>query len=140
MTKSQRAELYAMFDGHCAYCGQELPPTGWHADHIEPVMRDGKWVKVDNHPRGWSHVMKQTGVLLRPENQRKDNYFPACRACNIDKSCMPLEDWRKSLEDRPRVCRDNHSAFRHAERFGLVAVIETKVTFYFERIRAEVAA
>ena len=138
LSKSQRAQVFAMFDGKCAYCGCDLPERGWHADHIEPIMREW-WKKrpvkmvdiVDGKIRTWEE--KQKAGVLRPENERFDNYFPACRACNIDKSCMPLESWREWLEHKPTVLRNNHSAWRHAERFGLVAVVQTKVVFYFEK-------
>ena len=36
LTKKQRAEVFAMFDGHCAYCGCVLPEKGW-----QPVGRQG---------------------------------------------------------------------------------------------------
>lgn len=134
LTVSQRSALWGMFGGRCAYCGCELPTHGWHADHIEPVLRDGHWVAVENHPKGWSHVMKQTGAMRNPENERINNFFPSCRACNIDKSSYSLEDWRKVLEERVGVLRRNYSAFRHAERFGLVAQVAMKVVFYFERV------
>lgn len=139
LTKSQRLVLFGMFGGHCAYCGCLLPEK-WHADHVEPVYRewwkrlrpktrtdfvDGKWVKVEND--------RKVG-MLRPENDVVGNHFPACVPCNIDKSVYQLEDWRKMLEQRVRVLRDNYTAFRHAERFGLVAQVATKVVFYFEKV------
>jgi hypothetical protein len=79
----------------------------------------------------WKFV--QTGESFFPENDRLGNFFPACRACNIDKSVYPLEDWRKLLEERPNVCRRNYSAFRHAERFGRIVVINEPVIFFFEK-------
>ncbi|ECI2916317.1 HNH endonuclease [Salmonella enterica subsp. diarizonae] len=39
LTKKQRAELRMKFGGRCAYCGCELPEKGWHADHVEAVLR-----------------------------------------------------------------------------------------------------
>jgi len=59
--------------------------------------------------------------------------FPSCRACHSDKNFMSLEDWRAHLEQKPEVLRRNYSAWRHAERFGLVAQVGTKVVFHFER-------
>jgi hypothetical protein len=130
LTPKKRAALYAMFDGHCAYCGVVLPEKGWHSDHVDPVMRESKMVRVDGTFGRYKFV--QTGKLDMPQNDRDDNFFPACRACNIDKSCNSIEGWRGQLERRPQVCRDNYSAFRHAERFGLVAQVKTSVVFYFE--------
>lgn len=129
LTKSQRMVLFAMFGGKCAYCGCDLPERGWHADHIEPLMRDW-WKGTEWWQR--SHG-KQPVTAKYPERDTIENHFPSCRACNIDKTCLPLEDWRKSLERKPEILRNNYSAWRHAERFGLVAIIETKVVFYFEK-------
>ncbi len=132
LSTKQRAVLREMFGGRCAYCGHDLPAQGWHADHIEPVVRKGVYVRVDEPGR--SHKFVSTGECHRPENQRKDNFFPSCRACNIDKAASNLEDWRQYLQDRIRICRDNHAAFRHLERFGLVVVRDEPVVFYFERL------
>jgi hypothetical protein len=130
LTKKQRADVFAMFDGHCAYCGIVLPEKGWHADHIEAIWRKTKMVRTDG--RFGSYKMVQTGECYAPENDHKDNFFPSCAPCNIDKGASSVEDWRKGLERKVKVLRDNYSAFRHAERFGLVAQVKERVVFYFE--------
>ena len=132
LTKAQRAQLYAMFDGHCAYCGSVLPDKGWHADHVEPIYRKTKMVRTEDRFGSYKYV--QTGECYAPENDHAGNFMPSCRACNIDKSSSNLENWRRSLEHKVEVLRKNYSAWRHAERFGLVAQVETKVVFYFERV------
>lgn len=150
LTKSQRAELRMKFGGMCAYCGCELPEKGWHADHVEPIEREWwkttKWWK-EAHGTKWT-VDEKTGNLKKenvplppaglgyPERDTIENMFPACRPCNIDKHASSLENWRKSLEDRVGVCRRNYSAFRHAERFGLVQEIKKPVIFWFEKYSA----
>lgn len=120
-----------MFEGRCAYCGTILPERGWHADHVEPIYRKTKMVREEGEWGRYKYV--QTGECYAPENERLDNFMPSCRACNIDKSTLSVEDWRRSLEHKPEVLRVNYSAWRHAERFGLVAQIETKVVFHFEK-------
>lgn len=144
LNKTQRLAVFNMFGGRCAYCGCELPERGWHGDHVEPVERE--WWKA-HRPKmtaRWDED-KQCVVqiesdrrvtMARPERDCIENIFPSCRACNIDKGALPLEIWRKGMEQRVDVCRRNHSAFRHAERFGLVKQVETKVTFYFESVAA----
>lgn len=132
LSKSQRDAVFAMFDGHCAYCGIILPEKGWHADHVEPIYRETEYMKGD---RGKPGKFVQTGKCFNPHNERFDNYFPSCRACNIHKSVHSLEDWRTYLEQSVVVLRRNYSTYRHAERFNLVAVAETKVVFYFEKLR-----
>ena len=135
------------FGGKCAYCGSELPEKGWHADHVEPILRE--WRKStkrwkEYHGFRWevddaTGTLKKIAVELekagveRPENDTLDNLFPSCRACNIDKHASSLEGWRKQMEDRVGVCRRNYSAFRHAERFGLVVEIKKPVVFWFEQ-------
>jgi hypothetical protein len=122
-----------MFGGKCAYCGTDLPEKGWHADHIEPILRKYKWVDVDDDPRR-SFKLIATGEYRRPQNHRADNYFPSCAKCNIEKGCSNVEDFRIGLEQKVRVLRDNSAAFRHLERFGMVAVVKDKIVFYFETL------
>lgn len=134
---AQRLVIQAMFGGCCAYCGCELL-KGWHADHVEPVQREwwlrgryAKWVRD-----GSIGIAPPKPGMAYPERDCIENMFPACRPCNIDKGALPLEVWRTAMEQRVDVCRRNYSAFRHAERFGLVKQVETKVVFYFERYAA----
>ena len=132
LSKTNRAVLREMFGGRCAYCGCELHLTRWHADHVEPCQRVNKWV---NNPPGSTstHRMVHTGEYANPGANRPDNFMPSCVPCNIDKSDMHLDSWRARLQDRVRVLRDNYSAFRHAERFGLVEVKDAPIIFFFER-------
>ena len=44
LSKAQRVELLAKYGGKCAYCGVPLG-KGWHADHLEPIKRQMKWVR-----------------------------------------------------------------------------------------------
>ncbi len=39
LTKKQREKLRMKFGTSCAYCGCELPEKGWHADHVQAVLR-----------------------------------------------------------------------------------------------------
>lgn len=39
LNKQQREQLKQKFGGLCAYCG-DLLPDRWHADHIEPIVRN----------------------------------------------------------------------------------------------------
>ena len=132
MTKAQRETIRMMFGGKCAYCGIDLPQRGWHVDHVEPVERVFKYVQVGNQPGR----MVATGKFYRPQNNRDDNYFPACAPCNIDKGSNSLEGWRDYLQDRILDgLRRNSSTFRHAERFGRVVITPGPLVFWFERWR-----
>ena len=146
LSKSQRAELRMKFGGKCAYCGCDLPEKGWHADHVEAVRRqwwkDAAWRKSHAVKYEWEdgrfvgHPAPENELragIERPENDTLDNLFPSCRACNIDKHANTLEGWREQMHNRVGVCRRNYSAFRHAERFGLVQEIKKPIVFWYER-------
>lgn len=123
LSKAEREQVRAKYDGRCAYCGGPLDAR-WHADHLEPVGRKSRWV------RGKGFV--PTGEARRPENHRLDNLMPACPPCNLDKRSMSLESWRKKLQGATGVLDRNSPAYRHAKRFGLVKETKVRVTFYFE--------
>lgn len=139
LTKQQREQLRLKFGGKCAYCGIELG-KGWHADHIEPVVRDWEFVR-DEHgqlkTKNGVTVTRQTGKMLHPKHDTPDNLFPACAPCNIDKGTCLLEDWREYLHQRIVVgLRANSSTFRHAERFGVVTISPEPLVFWFEKFAA----
>lgn len=131
LTKAQRESLRGMYGGRCAYCGRELGAK-WHADHVEPVERELTWKNVPGQRGG---RLVATGRLHRPQNDRLDNLKPACVPCNIDKHSSSLEGWRRRLSALLQVLQDNHSAYRHALRFGFVEPRPGPVVFYFERAR-----
>jgi hypothetical protein len=150
LTRQQRSVLRTKFGGRCAYCGVELPEKGWHADHVEPVLREWwkstRWWKEAHGFKyeidGASGAVKKIAVapekagLIQPQNDKLDNLFPSCRACNIDKHASSLESWRAQIQGKVDVCRRNYSAFRHAERFGLVVEVKKPVVFWFEKYGA----
>jgi 5-methylcytosine-specific restriction endonuclease McrA len=155
LSKAQQREALRMkFGGKCAYCGCDLTEKGWHADHVEPVWREWwktkEWKERNAIIYEYDHAAKITiprpakaeeliAKFERPQNDTIDNLFPSCRACNIDKHATPLELWRKQMQDRVGVCRRNYSAFRHAERFGLVQEIKIPVVFWFEKFDGRAA-
>lgn len=137
LNKKQRAIVKAMFGDRCAYCGQALGDR-WHADHVQAVMRETRWVRSE-YVEGVGYKpgrFVQTGKLWRPENERLDNYFPACVPCNIDKGPCDLEHWRQYLQGLAASIRRNYAPFRHAERFGLVSIDDAPIVFHFEKYLA----
>ena len=123
LTKSQRSALREKFDGLCAYCGQTLGER-WHADHIEPVVRNDWQKRFGFSTRQADH----------PERHTLDNMNPSCPPCNIDKNSMSIESWRKIIERSNEVLHRDVSTFRRAVRYGLVQVQNKPVVFYFEKI------
>jgi hypothetical protein len=132
LTKAQRATLRAMFGGRCAYCGCELGDK-WHADHFEACERKLKYDRV-------SKRLVPTGEFHKPENNRLDNFRPACAPCNIDKHAMKLEDWREKLARTLEVLKRNYPTYRHALRFGMLEEKPAPIVFYFERLSAKETA
>jgi hypothetical protein len=131
LTKTQRTDLHAMFDGRCAYCGCELGAR-WHADHFDPCERKLTWV------RGKGLV--QTGEFHKPENNRLDNFMPSCAPCNISKHSMTLENWRAWLAGHVNSLNQYHPIYRLAKAYGLIVETGAPVTFYFEKVGAAGAA
>jgi hypothetical protein len=124
LSKKQREQLKQKFGGCCAYCGIPLG-SRWQADHVKPLQRITRY----------DHAKRQyvpTGQMHHPERDTLDNLMPACIACNNDKSSSSLESWRSRLQDLPALLQRNYSAWRHAERFGLVQKVEKRVLFHFE--------
>jgi 5-methylcytosine-specific restriction endonuclease McrA len=134
LSKQERAQLHGMFGGRCAYCGDELGKR-WNADHVEPVERIYRWESGTGSRRG-RYVY--TGRMWYPERDHIRNLMPACTQCNNDKGSLRLEDWRARLQDLTGVLQRNYSAYRHAQRFGLVREVPTPVVFFFERPRRRI--
>lgn len=134
LTKTQRAVVRDMFGGNCAYCGHPLGER-WHADHVKAIVRKTEWLRDANG----QHIIENGRMKVRvigawnPENDRLDNYFPACVPCNIDKSSVDIETWRGCLQDKINVALRASSPLRHAKRFGMVQVLEAPIVFYFEK-------
>lgn len=133
--KIDREKLRMKFGGKCAYCGVDLPEKGWHGDHVKPVIRNAKWVQASYGPEGYVRGgYTPTGEVDHPDNDTLDNIFPACAPCNIDKGASSLEEWRHWLQDRMiESMRENWPNFRHALRFGRIAVINEPLIFWFEK-------
>ena len=113
-SKKVREQVYAKTNGHCAYCGCELPKR-WHIDHVIPVVRDLKTKDYDK------------------ELDNIENLLPSCPSCNIIKSSQPLEIFRWEIENMFNSVAYN-STFKVAERFGIVERRKKKIVFYFEEI------
>lgn len=114
LSRKERAQVKAKFDGKCAYCGSELGDK-WHVDHIEPVMRIG-------------------GDMEHPERDIIENMHPACIPCNMFKGGMPLETFRDELQLQVERGRKTSVNFRMAEKYNQIVVLEQSVSFWFELV------
>lgn len=125
-TKRQREALRQKFGGRCAYCGGDLS-GGMHCDHLEPIIRVRA---VDCRGRRLPSTEQR---VIRPERNVVSNMMPACKACNLHKGGYSLEEWRDIIQRSADIVRKQTSTFRAGERFGVIAVADQPVTFYFER-------
>lgn len=107
LTKAERQEVYAKCNGHCAYCGMEMPISKMQADHLVPLYNYGR--------------------------DEVGNMLPACRSCNHYKGTLTLEKFRQAIERWPAVLERDNGTYRNAVRFGMVEPRPHKVVFYFER-------
>lgn len=108
ISKKTRMEVYAKYDGHCAYCGCELEFKNMQVDHVISLY----WYGGEESIR---------------------NYMPACRACNFYKSTLPLEEFRKHIQTiTERLEKD--FIYRLAKKYGIVKEVNEPIKFYFEQL------
>lgn len=98
LTRKQRERLRMKFGGRCAYCGCELPEKGWHADHVQAVLRKSE--RCMKAAEKGIFRLKSTGDVFRPEADCPENIFPSCAPCNLLKTTYSLEMFRKQVSCR----------------------------------------
>ncbi|EHI7918180.1 HNH endonuclease [Salmonella enterica] len=135
LTKKQREKLRMKFGGRCAYCGCELPEKGWHADHVQAVLRKSE--QCMKAAEKGIFRLKTTGEVFRPEADCPENIFPSCAPCNLLKTTYSLEMFRKQVSLQVERGRRSSVNFRTAERFGLISVVNKPVVFWFEQYEGE---
>ncbi len=123
-TKKQREALKAMFNGRCAYCGGDLDRM--HADHVQPCIR------ITRDPWG-RPLSAEERRFSKPERNTVANMMPACVSCNLHKGNYSIEDWRDIIQRSADIVRRQTSTFKAGERFGVIAVNDSPVVFFFER-------
>lgn len=75
--KKIREQVYAKYNGHCAYCGCELKYKDMQVDHLDAVYR--------------------AEAEGREASDSIDNFNPSCRMCNFYKGTSTIEEFRKKL-------------------------------------------
>lgn len=135
LTRKQRERLRMKFGGRCAYCGCELPEKGWHADHVQAVLRKSE--RCMKAAEKGIFRLKSTGDVFRTEADCPENIFPSCAPCNLLKTTYSLEMFRKQVSLQVERGRRSSVNFRTAERFGLISVVNKPVVFWFEQYEGE---
>lgn len=109
-----RKDVYAKFNGHCAYCGCEITIKQMQVDHIKSVY------KSEIHG-------------IESENDI-DNYYPACRQCNFYKSTFDIEVFRTRLTTVMIENLRKNFNYRLALKYGLIEEHIEPIKFYFEKV------
>ncbi|EDD8367775.1 HNH endonuclease [Salmonella enterica subsp. enterica serovar Ball] len=135
LTRKQQERLRMKFGGRCAYCGCVLPEKGWHADHVQAVLRKSE--RCMKAAEKGIFRLKTTGEVFRPEADCPENIFPSCAPCNLLKTTYSLEMFRKQVSLQVERGRRSSVNFRTAERFGLISVVNKPVVFWFEQYEGE---
>lgn len=135
LTLKQRSLLRMKFGGRCAYCGCELPEKGWHADHVEPVLRISEIDEAARAKGLWK--LKNTGAVTYAARNSIDNHFPACAPCNLFKATFSVELFREQIAKQIERARASSVNFRTAERFGQIQITQTPILFWFERYQEQ---
>lgn len=124
INKAKREKVHSKYDGHCAYCGEEITYKQMHVDHIIPQNRYS-----EKHG-----CLIYQGKKVDYDKDDMQNLNPACRVCNLWKSTFILEDFRKEVGAQVERLRLRSSNFRLAEKYGLVIENNTSVQFYYESV------
>lgn len=138
LTKKQRQQVREKSGGKCWYCGCDLPEKGWHADHMEPVIR-ALPSPAARTKHQWGETPESVKKLLdnkgmeRPQNDTVENMVPACAPCNLFKATFSVEGFRREIEAQVERARKTSVNFRTAERFGLIEARPAPVVFWFEQ-------
>ena len=103
----ERYQIYAKYNGRCAYCGQPITYKEMQVDHREPLAKGGA--------------------------DTEENYMPACRMCNHYKHTLTVEDFRKQIGLLCDRLRARTYIYNLALRHGRIIENCDPVTFYFEK-------
>ncbi|MDF2381338.1 HNH endonuclease [Nostoc ellipsosporum NOK] len=125
-----REQVRQKCNGKCAYCGEVLPEKGWHIDHIQPIIRDWKYVRGKN---GYDNKKVYTGCR-NPELDCIDNCLPACAKCNINKHSMSVEEFRQAIYKYVQSLNLRMVQYQMAKKYGLVQETSRQIVFYFETL------
>ena len=117
--KKMREAVYNKYNGHCAYCGEEIPVKGWQLDHLIPIQRE--------------HFSRYTEEQI----ECFENYMPTCPKCNHYKRDHSLETFRRYIEEIPQKLERDNYIYRIGKKYNLIEEHPRKIKFYFEKVENE---
>lgn len=123
--KSKRAQVFAKFNGHCAYCGETLHT--FQVDHIVPKKNFAQHIHNRIKVPAFLQHLTETDV------NHIDNLFPSCYSCNSYKDSMDVETFRNELNLLIERLNKYSTQYRIVKRYGMVNETNKKLIFHFEK-------
>ena len=120
--KEERVYIHQMYDGHCAYCGEEITIKQMQVDHVVPI---------------WRSVPRSSLAGIEVGEDVIKNKKPACRSCNNYKNVMSLELFREELQKQAERAKKSSSNYRLALRYDQIKETPKPIVFYFEKMASE---
>ena len=117
LTKGERMLILLKYGGRCAYCGEELLDGKFHADHINPIVRNSN------------------GTCNNSEYDVFENYNPACPSCNIQKNSFTIEQFRENIKNFVFSLNKYSTQYKFAKKYGLIIENDVEVKFYYEQFK-----
>lgn len=107
ISKEERILIANRFGFRCGYCGVGLGKK-FHIDHVVAFI----------------------------ENQNCDtsNLLASCIPCNLFKSCLSLEQFRREIGKQSERAFKTSVNFRTAYRFKQIKITLSPIIFYFETL------
>lgn len=137
MSKKRQA-IWDKSGGKCWYCGCDLQEKGWHADHVEAIVRSPIITGYETIHRetfngiDMSYKKPIYGTqVTNPELDNQDNLVPSCASCNIMKGKLSIEQFRSLIADQKRLLMKK-AFLSNAVRFGVIKLSDEPITFWFE--------
>jgi len=114
VSRQKRLEVYAKYDGRCAYCGEDLPYKKMQVDHIVSKSRV-KFKQISEE--------RVNGL---------SNLNPSCGACNYYKGAKSLEGFRKMMTTIHKRLKKIFIV-RLALKYKILKLNDFDGLFYFEK-------
>lgn len=121
--KKLREQVYAKYNGHCAYCGCKLDYKDMQADHANSL-----WSKA--YPDGQRKVTDDPSIT---QDDSIENLMPACRQCNFYKEACNIEQFRTILKESFEKNSLNTWQIRFGIKYGMIEKHPWDGKFYFEK-------
>lgn len=117
ISKMVRGNVYAKYNGHCAYCGCEISLQEMRVDHHIAYMGEGG-------------------------EDSLDNYYPSCEVCNRVKSNMSIVGFKKAIQHRGEIHRKRkHPIMADSDKIAIKYDLTEKdheITFYYEKYTPQI--